>query len=93
MAEQRRVSIIVAGVFNSGLLCHPQPRQAVGAATQGAQMSVWARGATFDYFPTTAEWAYRAQALADVFGGLKDYNNCGLPAPDIFTFRMVKQAL
>lgn len=67
-AERRGISVIVGGVYNSGLLCHPEPRRASEVSADAGRMEEWARSATFDYLPAPAEWTRRAQQLADVCG-------------------------
>ena len=50
LCVQRGVSVIIGGVFNSGLLAHADPRP----------------DATFDYAPAPAGWVARARAIAAV---------------------------
>ena len=50
VCEQRDVSVIAAGVFNSGLLARERPRE----------------GATYDYAPAPPELVARANRIADV---------------------------
>ena len=50
VAVERQVSIVAAGVFNSGLLAHPRPHP----------------GSTYNYAPAPAEIIDRVNAIADV---------------------------
>jgi len=64
--ERAGVSLVIGGVFNSGLLCHPEPRRALDARRDPGAIEGWAGGVTFDYTPAAPAWIERAQRLKDV---------------------------
>ena len=66
ICEQRDISIIAGGVYNSGILCNPEPRRAGNAERTPNAIESWRQNVTFDYTPASKEWAERAQRLKDV---------------------------
>jgi D-threo-aldose 1-dehydrogenase len=66
LCEEKGISLVVGGVYNSGLLCNPDPRRAAEVSTAPEAIRSWAAAATFNYTPATAEWVERAARLKDV---------------------------
>lgn len=62
-------SVVVGGVYNSGILCHPEPRQLMTKSMRSAsEIPNWRDSATFNYTPAPADMINNAQRLADVCG-------------------------
>lgn len=66
LCESASIALIVGGVYNSGLLCNPEPRRAVNASNKPSAIPTWTQSVTFNYVPATPEWVDRAQRLKDV---------------------------
>ncbi|MGB3909779.1 MAG: aldo/keto reductase [Pseudolysinimonas sp.] len=60
------ISVVAGGVYNSGLLCHPEPRQLIDKTDKSASaIPTWRGSATFNYTPASRERIEQAQVLAD----------------------------
>ena len=69
ICEERRISIVCGGAFNSGILATDEPRSVVEETSRDAsKMQAWTAGSTFDYVPAAPEWVEKAQMLADACG-------------------------
>lgn len=66
LCERNHVSVVIGGVYNSGLLCHPDPRRALEADRSVDAMESWANGVTFDYVPAEREHVEAAMRIAEV---------------------------
>ena len=69
--ERRGISIIAAGVYNSGILSHPDPGSIGQVSRHAADMATWKDNVTFDYAPAEApiiERAARIKAVCDRHG-------------------------
>ena len=71
LCEERGVAVIAAGVYNSGILSHPDPGSIHGVSRDAADMRSWKDSVTFDYAPAEAEIVERAgriKAVCDEHG-------------------------
>jgi D-threo-aldose 1-dehydrogenase len=66
LCERRGIAIIAAGVFNSGILAHPEPGSIQGVGRDAAAMSTWKDNVTFDYLPASQEIIDKAAAIKAV---------------------------
>lgn len=67
MCSRDGVSVVVGGVYNSGILCHPEPRQLIDKTDSAAEaIPTWRGSATFNYTPASTERIEQAQRIADV---------------------------
>lgn len=66
LCERRGVAVIAAGVFNSGILAHPDPGSIRGVGRDAAAMSAWKDNVTFNYLPASQEVIDRAAAIKAV---------------------------
>lgn len=64
--EERGVAVIAAGVFNSGILAHPDPGSISEVRREAAAMGTWKDNVTFDYFPAEQSVIDRAAAIKAV---------------------------
>lgn len=51
LCEERGVAVIAAGVFNSGILAHPDPASIGTVSREAAAMGSWSGNVTFNYAP------------------------------------------
>jgi D-threo-aldose 1-dehydrogenase len=63
LCERRGVAVIAAGVFNSGILAHPEPGSIGGVKRDAAAMSTWKDNVTFNYLPASPEVIDKASAI------------------------------
>jgi D-threo-aldose 1-dehydrogenase len=66
LCEARGVAVIAAGVFNSGILAHPDPGSIIEISSDAAAMSAWKDNVTFDYLPAEQQVIARAAAIKAV---------------------------
>lgn len=64
--EERGVAVIAAGVFNSGILAHPDPASIGHVSREAGAMRDWKDNVTFDYFPAEPDVIARAAAVKAV---------------------------
>lgn len=64
--EARGVAVIAAGVFNSGILAHPDPGAIAEVNRAATAMGTWKDNVTFDYFPAERSVIDRAAAIKAV---------------------------
>jgi D-threo-aldose 1-dehydrogenase len=64
--ERDGVAVVVGGVYNSGLLCHSDPRRALDASRAPGAIGTWTDSVTFDYTPASAERVEAANRLKEV---------------------------
>jgi D-threo-aldose 1-dehydrogenase len=66
LCQEKGISIIAAGVYNSGILSHPDPGS-IGGVNSGADaIETWKDNVTYNYVPAGAEVIARAAALKAV---------------------------
>ena len=68
LCESRGIAVIAAGVFNSGILTHPDPASIADVSLDPGAMGSWKESVTFDYEPASAEIidkAARIKAVCD----------------------------
>ncbi len=66
LCEERGVAVIGAGVFNSGVLAHPDPGSIRGVSREAAGIGSWSDNVTFDYQPAEQPVIDRAAAIKAV---------------------------
>ncbi|MEA2026186.1 MAG: aldo/keto reductase [Chloroflexota bacterium] len=66
LCEDRGVAVIAAGVFNSGILAHPEPGSIGRIDRQASAMGTWKDNVTFDYDPAPPEIIRKAAAIKAV---------------------------
>lgn len=67
LCRERGVSAVVGGVYNSGILCNPEPRKLLEKpALTSSEIPNWRHAATFNYTPAPTHIIEKAQELADV---------------------------
>jgi D-threo-aldose 1-dehydrogenase len=64
--EERGVAVIAAGVFNSGILAHPEPGSIGEVSRTAMAMGTWKDNVTFDYFPAEQAVIDKAAAIKAV---------------------------
>ena len=64
--EEHGVSVIAAGVFNSGILAHPDPGAIRNVSREAADMGSWKDNVTFNYVPAEQAVIDRAAAIKAV---------------------------
>jgi D-threo-aldose 1-dehydrogenase len=68
LCEERGIAFIAAGVFNSGILAHPDPQSISAVGTDPGSMSDWKDNVTFDYEPANPTVIARAARIKAVCG-------------------------
>lgn len=63
LCEQKGVSIIAGGVYNSGILSHPDPASIGGVSSGADAIQSWKDNVTYNYVPAEQEVIDRAAAL------------------------------
>ncbi len=77
--ERNHISLIVGGVYNSGILSHPDPAS-IGKVSSGADaIGTWTENVTFNYVPAPAQIIERAAAI----GRICENHNTSLKAAAI----------
>ena len=66
LCEERGIAVIAAGVFNSGILSHPDPGAIDSVSLDPGAMGSWKESVTFDYEPASAEVIGRAARIKAV---------------------------
>jgi aryl-alcohol dehydrogenase-like predicted oxidoreductase len=66
LCERRGVAVLAAGIFNSGILAHPEPGSIRGVGRDAAAMSTWKDNVTFNYVPASQAVIDRAAAIKAV---------------------------
>lgn len=66
LCVEKGISIIAGGVYNSGILSHPDPGTISGVSSDAAAIETWKDNVTFNYVPADAEIIARAAALQTV---------------------------
>jgi aryl-alcohol dehydrogenase-like predicted oxidoreductase len=66
LCERRGVAVIAAGIFNSGILAHPEPGSIRGVGRDAAAMSTWKDNVTFNYVPASQSVVDKAAAIKAV---------------------------
>lgn len=66
LCEQKGISVIAGGVYNSGILSHPDPGTIGGVDRDSAAIESWKDNVTYDYVPAEPEIVSRAAALKRV---------------------------
>jgi D-threo-aldose 1-dehydrogenase len=66
VCEARGIAVIAAGVYNSGILSHPDPGSISGVSRDASDMESWKDNVTFDYEPASAQIIAKAARIKDV---------------------------
>jgi D-threo-aldose 1-dehydrogenase len=66
LCERRGISIIAGGVYNSGILSHPDPGSVAGIGRGADAIASWKDNVTYDYVPAGPEITARAGAIKAV---------------------------
>jgi D-threo-aldose 1-dehydrogenase len=66
LCQRRGVAVIAAGIFNSGILAHPDPGSIRGIGRDATAMSTWKDNVTFNYVPASQEVIHKAAAIKAV---------------------------
>ncbi len=66
LCEQKGISIIAGGVYNSGILSHPDPGSIGGVSSGADAIGTWKDNVTYNYVPAGQEIIDRAAALKTV---------------------------
>ncbi|WP_306120733.1 MULTISPECIES: aldo/keto reductase [unclassified Roseitalea] len=64
--EKSDISLIVGGVYNSGILSHPDPASIRDVSTDSAAIPSWTGNVTFNYVPASPEIVDKAAAIKRV---------------------------
>ena len=60
ICERKDISLIIGGVYNSGILSHPDPASIAGVSSKGDAIASWKENVTFNYVPAPPEIIERA---------------------------------
>ena len=60
------ISLVIGGVYNSGILSHPDPGSIGGVSSDSAAIGSWKENVTFNYVPAGPEVIGRAAAIKRV---------------------------
>ncbi len=63
VCERNNISLIVGGVYNSGILSHPDPGSIGGVSSAGDAIGSWTENVTFNYVPAPPEIIEQAGAM------------------------------
>jgi len=63
VCERNNISLIIGGVYNSGILSHPDPGSIGGVSSAGDAIGSWTENVTFNYVPAPPEIIQRAGAM------------------------------
>ncbi len=63
---RHHVSVIVGGVYNSGILSHPEPGSIGGVSDDRSAISTWTENVTFNYVPAPPEIIAKAASLQNI---------------------------
>lgn len=66
LCERQNISLIVGGVYNSGILSHPDPGSIAGVSDAGSAIASWTANVTYNYVPAPDEIIARAAAIKRV---------------------------
>lgn len=66
LCAEKGISIIAGGVYNSGILSHPDPGTIAGVSSDADAIETWKDNVTFNYVPAGDEIIARAAALKAV---------------------------
>ena len=66
LCERQRISLIIGGVYNSGILSHPDPGSVAGVSDDGSAIASWTANVTYNYVPAPADIIARAAAIKRV---------------------------
>lgn len=66
LCVQKGIAIIAAGVYNSGILSHPDPGSIAGVGMDVDDIPTWKDNVTFNYTPAGADVIARAAAIKRV---------------------------
>ena len=66
VCEERGIAVIAAGVYNSGILSHPDPGSISGVSRAASDMGSWKENVTFNYEPADADIIDQAARIKDV---------------------------
>ena len=66
ICEADGIAVIAAGVFNSGILSHPDPGSISGVSREAADMNSWKESVTFNYEPAEADIIDKAARIKSV---------------------------
>lgn len=66
VCEEKGIAVIAAGVYNSGILSHPDPGSIAGVSRDPADMGTWKDSVTFNYRPAEADIIAKAAAIKAV---------------------------
>lgn len=63
ICQKNDISLIIGGVYNSGILSHPDPASIVGVSSKAAAIGSWTENVTFNYVPAPPKIIARAAAM------------------------------
>ncbi|NOZ32848.1 MAG: aldo/keto reductase [Alphaproteobacteria bacterium] len=63
VCERNKISLIIGGVYNSGILSHPDPGSIGAVSDAGTAIGSWTQNVTFNYVPAPPEIIERAGAM------------------------------
>ncbi|MEX1335272.1 MAG: aldo/keto reductase [Candidatus Limnocylindrales bacterium] len=63
LCQEKGISIIAGGVYNSGILSHPDPGTITGVSSGAEAIETWKDNVTFNYVPAEKDIIERAAAL------------------------------
>lgn len=63
LCQQRSISLFVGGVYNSGILSHPDPGSIAGVDSGAAAIASWTANVTYNYIPAPPDIVARAGRL------------------------------
>ena len=66
LCERRGISLIIGGVYNSGILSHPDPASIGDVSSTGKDISSWTQNVTFNYVPAPPEIIQRATMINNI---------------------------
>lgn len=66
---EKDISLVIGGVYNSGILSHPDPGSISGVSSDKSAIGSWAANVTFNYIPAGEEIIDKAAAIKRVCDG------------------------
>lgn len=66
LCVERDIAIIAGGVYNSGILSHPDPGSIAGVRSDSAAIGSWTANVTYNYVPAEGEVIARAGRIKEI---------------------------
>ncbi len=66
VCERNNISLIIGGVYNSGILSHPDPGSIADVSAKGDAIATWSENVTFNYVPAPRKIIERAAKIKQI---------------------------